>query len=866
MVTRQVGGVESRLQQGDGKAIADMVFLRSNGMRLRYPFTKRTRYRFERSTFVFAILLAGWIPSILTLVVSYTILTRTLESKILRDRQTFVQLIAHLVGDDLSRTSGIIEYYQTLPDVAKILAAPSPQIAAQQWLGATFYSHPRIDGMFITEWDGRLIASIPNDPALIGKDFASDLWRAEAAASDGAYVSAVRPRFSDKRMATEIVSAVRAPDRTIVGYLGVSVLVERIGRRLSTIQLADQSICQVLDQNGNALFATNFKPNAGATAGVSGPLLKEISQSKSGHVERAGKLYSFSPVESTGWVAVIEQPRAIAYKPVHDLVGRMAVLATWLMGLTGIFAWLGGRFYRRQTETARRIEREVIFNEKILANMPIGIAFVDPASRHFLQANQAFAQMAQRFGGLADGRDVTEATYEDVKIAPAEAIEKVLSFGTPFQLIEQSFKDKGGMTHFVNVNLLRLQGSEQTIQGVLYLVEDKTRDVTLRHELINANAAKDQFLALLSHELRNPLSPVIAMVGELEASTPQSPQVREALEVIRRNVELEARLIDDLLDITRIAKGKLQLSFEVVNAHEILRRANEICQEEMSAKGLEVEFRVEAQSAHVEGDPARLQQVFWNLIKNSVKFTPPNGRITLATRNPTPGEIEISITDTGIGIDQEKIDKIFNAFEQGQTSITRRFGGLGLGLAISKALVDAHRGRIRVESPGKEKGATFTVKLNTVAAPAATEDGADGRQPEDSEERHPIPRQHRVLVVDDHHDTCRGMKMMLERRGYHITVAHSADQAVEKARNEDFDLLISDIGLPDRSGYELMRELRESKGLRGIALSGFGMENDVTRAHAAGFSEHLTKPINLERLEEAIRHLLELEATSCGNG
>src|SRR6202011_1298942 len=360
-----------------------------------------------------------------------------------------------------------------------------------------------------------------------------------------------------------------------------------------------------------------------------------------------------------------------AYKPVHELVGRMAVLAAWLMALTTIFAWLGGIFYRRQTEAARRIEREVIFNEKILANMPVGIAFVDPVSKRFSQANEAFSQMAQRFGGLPRRREITEATYDDVKIAPVDAIERVLSFGTPFQLVEQPFQDEGGMTHFVNVNLLRLQAADQTIQGVLYLVEDKTRDVTLRHELMNANAAKDQFLALLSHELRNPLSPVIAMVGELEALTPRSAKLRQALEVIRRNVELEARLIDDLLDVTRIAKGKLQLTLEIVDVHEVLRRANEICGEDIEKKSIDTKFEFGADQLHVEGDPARLQQVFWNLIKNSVKFTPEYGRITISTSNRTPEQIEIAVTDTGIGIEPEKIGKIFNAFEQGQTSITR---------------------------------------------------------------------------------------------------------------------------------------------------------------------------------------------------
>jgi signal transduction histidine kinase/CheY-like chemotaxis protein len=819
--------------------------------------------RFERFNIVFPILLAGWVPSILTLVVSYTILSKTLESKILRDRQTFVQLIGHMVGDDLSRTSGIIDYYQTLPDVGRILAAPNPQAAASQWLGSAFYSHPRIDGMFLTAPDGRLIASLPSDPTIVGKDFGSALWREEARKTTQSYVSPVHPRPLDKRMATDIVGAIRAPDGTVVGFLGVSVLVERIGRRLSTIEFADQSVCQVLDQNGTALFTNNFRANPNPLSPVGQNLLSEIGKSKSGHIERHGNIYSFSPVESTGWVAVVEQPKAVAYKPVHDLVGRMTLLAIWLMGLTTVFAILGGKLYRRQTESARRLEREVIFNEKILANMPTGIAFVDPATRRFLQANDAFAQMAQRFGGLPGNRDITEATYDDVQIAPAGAIERVLSFGTPFQLIEQPFKDQGGMTHFVNVNLLRLQDSQQTIQGVLYLIDDRTRDVTLRQELIGANAAKDQFLALLSHELRNPLSPVIAMVGELEASTPDTPEIRQALEVIRRNVELEARLIDDLLDVTRIAKGKLQLTFETVSVHEILQRAYEICRDDIDRKKLHVEFRLRAGQAYVDADPARLQQVFWNLIKNSVKFTPTGGRIIIETLNPVAEDVEIRITDTGIGIEGEKIDKIFNAFEQGQSSITRRFGGLGLGLAISKAMVDAHGGKIRVESEGKDKGATFTLRLRTVTAPVAvTGNGAQARPTREVEMKPIETRARRVLVVDDHYDTCTGMKMMLERRGYDITLAHTADQAVEKVRSQDFDLLISDIGLPDRSGYELMRELQTIKSLRGIALSGFGTEHDVDKARAAGFSEHLTKPINFERLEEAIKNLLALEPVS----
>ena len=846
---------------------------------------RRRRDRLERFNIGLLILLAGWVPSILTLVVSYTILTRTLESKILRDRQTFVQLIAHLIGDDLSRTSGVIEYYQTLPDVVAMLTGPDPQPAAQRWLSTAFYSQPRIDGMFVTDSEGRLLASLPIISEMAGKDFASQYWRNSAEHTHDIVVSPVHRRLLDQRLTTDIVGAVRDSSHKIVGYIGAAVLVERIGRRLSTIQFSDQLLCDVFDQNGVALFDRDFHPNGNATSPQAGKLISEVRKRHTGHFELLDNVYSYSPIESTGWAVVIEQPKAVAYEPVHDLLNKMKVLVGWLVVATALGAWGASRLYRRHTEATRRVQREVIFNENILANMPIGIAFVDPASRRFVQANDAFREMAKRFGNFPATGEIMKAVYDEVKIAPADAVANVLNLGSPLHLAEHPIKDKGGMTHFVDIHLLRLEDPKKRVQGVLYLVDDKTRDVALRQELIGANAAKDQFLALLSHELRNPLTPVIAMVSELEATIPESENVRQALEVIRRNVELEARLIDDLLDVTRIAKGKLQLTIENVSIHEVLHRAYEICAEEIQAKKLETEFWLHATEEHVLGDPARLQQVFWNLVKNSVKFTPEGGRISIATTNPMPQKIEIRISDSGIGIDPEKIDKIFNAFEQGQSSITRRFGGLGLGLAISKAMVDAHGGRIGVESDGKDKGTTFSISMQTVPAPATVEPGKNetdlasirpgqdrllaaagpvhggdgpGEPNQDGENQgEPVlsePR--RLLVVDDHKDTCLGMKMLLERRGYEITLAHTAEQAVTKANNEHFDLLISDIGLPGRSGYDLMRELHISKGLPGIALSGYGTEHDINKARAAGFSEHLTKPINFDRLDEAIRSIL----------
>ena len=814
--------------------------------------------KLERFDIVLTVLLAGWVPSILMLLISYTTLKNTLESKILRDRQTFVQLVAHLVDDDLASTASIISYYQTLPDMERLFAAPNAQDTAQQWIAAKFFSYPRIDGMFIASADGKLLGSLPAAPGLVGQPFHPEVWKDGADGGINAYVSPVHHRAVDDRTVTDVVGAIRTRDGKTIGYIGASILIERIGRRLSSISFADKAHCQIVDQTGFRLFTHDFKAETEPTNRAEAQLISDIRKEKRGHLSQGGSIYSFDPLESAQWLAIIHQPEEIAYAPVHDLLRKITVPAGWLIAGTLVAAILAGRFYRRQAEATRRIEREVSFNEKILANMPIGIALVDPETHRFLHVNDAFAQMALQIGQLPSGTDIEVVTYDQVKIVSPSIIDHVLTTGTPYQLVEEPFRDRTGATRFCNVNLLRLIDSRQNIQGVLYLVEEKTRDMTLRNELLSANAAKDQFLALLSHELRNPLSPVIAMVAALETHVADSDEVRQALDVIRRNVELEARLIDDLLDITRIAKGKLKLSLEPVSVHSVLQRALEICREEISHKSLEVELTLNARDHFVQGDPARLQQVFWNLIKNSVKFTEEGERISLATSNPQPGQIGIEVSDTGLGIEADKLPRIFNAFEQGQSSITRKFGGLGLGLAISKAMVLAHGGTITASSPGLKQGAKFTVRLSTIAEPAML----DGESPRNGAQPISAPssaRPPRLLVVDDHEDTCTGLKMILERRGYDITVAYTADQAVEKAQREKFDLLISDIGLPDRSGYELMQEMR-GRGVPGIALSGFGMESDVNRARAAGFSEHLTKPINFERLEEVIQQLLSSNA------
>jgi signal transduction histidine kinase len=244
-----------------------------------------------------------------------------------------------------------------------------------------------------------------------------------------------------------------------------------------------------------------------------------------------------------------------------------------------------------------------------------------------------------------------------------------------------------------------------------------------------ASAAKSKFLAMVSHELRTPLSPVLMVADMLEQDPSLSPGVRNDIRSIRRNVDLEIRLIEDLVDLTRISAGKLRLREEVIDVHEPLRAAIEVCEADLRDKGLHLATDFAATQSHVRGDAVRLQQIFWNLVRNAVKFTPTGGRISVGTRNAPNGSLLLDVSDTGIGIEPQQLGKIFQAFEQGEPDIQVRFGGLGLGLAICQALVEAHQGSIRASSNGRGRGATFSVTLPVCSEAAAQSDGPDRHLP-----------------------------------------------------------------------------------------------------------------------------------------
>lgn len=362
-----------------------------------------------------------------------------------------------------------------------------------------------------------------------------------------------------------------------------------------------------------------------------------------------------------------------------------------------------------------------------------------------------------------------------------------------------------------------------------------------------ANLAKDGFLATLSHELRTPLTPALMAVSALQQDQTLSPRAQADLAMIRRNIVLETRLIDDLLDLTRIANNRLELVEVPLALHRVLQNSIDICLAGIEAKTLDLSLDLNANLTGTIGDIVRLQQVFWNVIRNATKFTPIGGAIRISTSNPQPGQFRVTVADSGIGFDPADAEKLFESFRQVGDDATRRSGGLGLGLAISRAIVNAHGGRIWAESPGANLGATFYIELplRKAASPAIPEVAPSV----------PASAGLRILLVEDHEDTRYVFQAILSQKGHSVKSAATGEAALALASSEVFDLVISDLGLPDFSGTDLMSILQERYALRGVALSGYGMEEDIRRSKSAGFDHHLTKPVDLAKIDQLLANL-----------
>ena len=384
----------------------------------------------------------------------------------------------------------------------------------------------------------------------------------------------------------------------------------------------------------------------------------------------------------------------------------------------------------------------------------------------------------------------------------------------------------------------------------------KEREISLRQkselELLRArdaaeaaSRAKDRFFATLSHELRTPLTPVLITAAAMADDHSLPECTREIGRMIQRNVQHEVRLIDDLLEVSRIISNKLELSRQSFDLHATVDECISMCSPDAQAKRQKLSIDLRATRPYIIGDPARLKQVLCNLIRNAIRYTPEGGEIAIETLD-VGSRVRVLVRDNGVGMEPAKIETMFEPFEQAVRS-TGNTGGLGLGLAIAKGFVQAHGGTIRGASDGPGKGSTFTVELPASAAPQTVASEAVVK---------PSGEALSILLVEDHDDSRRAMKRLLIALKHTVADASTLAGAHELAKTQHFDLIISDVGLPDGSGLDLMRQLRQHAPLKGIALTGYGTESDIAAARKAGFAAHLTKPINFVALQNAIRDVM----------
>ena len=568
--------------------------------------------------------------------------------------------------------------------------------------------------------------------------------------------------------------------------------------------------------------------------------------------------------------AALLMPQVLSPPPgARPLAGRLvssqtiAMLAVWLISALGV----ARRRAEDSAQVARSFEDAARLSEArlqaILDNCPDSIFVKDLGGVYRFANLSCTALLADDGAGGWVGRTDRDLFGLELAGRFGDQDQAVLGADAPLRWEDEIATVAGPRTFLiVKFPLHDPAGAPYSLCGIATdITERKAAEEELRQARDVAEAAsksKDQFLAMLSHELRTPLTPVLLAVSALlDEEDAFPPEVGSTLQMARRNIELEARLIDDLLDLMRIHRGKMRLDRRPVDAHSLIRHALAICRAEIDIARLELDLDLAATEPHVEADSTRLQQVIWNLIKNAVKFTPNGGSIAVRTRNraradggpDAPPCLVIEVSDTGVGIDPEVLPRIFDPFEQGQATHGPRAAGLGLGLAISRSVAEAHGGRLTASSRGEGLGTSFHLELATIPR---------GPRTPAAREATPAPvRPLKLLLVEDDPDTLRVMARLLGRRGHSVAEAGDIQTALRAAALVPFDVVISDLGLPDGSGLELMRLLGRGRSpLIGIALSGFGSDLDIRLSREAGFAEHLTKPIDFPRLEAILHRLV----------
>jgi PAS domain S-box-containing protein len=433
---------------------------------------------------------------------------------------------------------------------------------------------------------------------------------------------------------------------------------------------------------------------------------------------------------------------------------------------------------------------------------------------------------------------------------------------------------KDGSRFWANVTITALRDPKGRLRGFAKLTRDlserkRSEELeahrTQREAMLEAERsarieaqrtarAKDEFLATLSHELRTPLSSILGWTQILRRQgIPKPEDFQRGMEVIERNTRAQAQLIEDLLDLSRIMAGRIRLDMQKLAIGDVVKGAVESAEPTAQAKGVHLHSIVDPRNSIVSGDPARLQQVFWNLLTNAIKFTPEDGKVQVLVQRVN-SHVEVSVSDTGIGIPASFLPEVFERFSQRDSSTTRKYGGLGLGLAISKQLVELHGGSVQANSPGEGQGATFIVKL-PLTIPGSRSESADRvHSLQAAAEQGPLPNLAgvRALVVDDEADARDLIQRILQGQGAIVSVAASGADALRILEKTEPEILISDIGMPDMDGYQLIRQIRATERmgqlLPAVALTAFARAEDRKRALLAGYQSHVAKPVDMAEL------------------
>jgi PAS domain S-box-containing protein len=552
--------------------------------------------------------------------------------------------------------------------------------------------------------------------------------------------------------------------------------------------------------------------------------------------QAAGRVWSFRDVTERNRLEFISRRLAAIVDSSDDaIVGKdlNSIITSWNQGAQRIFGYTAeemiGTSIKRLIPQDRQSEED-----DILARLRRGDRF-----DHF-----------ETIRVTKDGRQLhVSLTISPIRDASGKVVgaSKIARDITDRKLAEVELREAQLIAEAANIEKARLLESERNARG----------------EAERASRMKDEFLATLSHELRTPLNAVLGWSTVLLERKYQDQELTQGLEAIDRNGRVQAQIIDDLLDMSRIISGKVRLDVQTIDLPAVVLEAIDTMRATASAKGVRLQTVLDPLNASVSGDPNRLQQVFWNLLSNAIKFTPRGGRVQVLLERVN-SHLEVSVIDTGEGISPDFLPYIFDRFQQADASTTRRHGGLGLGLAIVKNLVELHGGTVRAKSGGIGKGATFVVTLPLTVLHLPKEKG-EREHPKSSRRALPASpaislANARVLVIDDDPDARTLLKVLLETAGATVHLAGSANQGMQELLAKPVDVLICDIGMPERDGFALMRTVRalpdpSKSEVAAVALTAYARLEDRMEAIRSGFQNHLPKPVEPSELLAVVRSL-----------